>query len=431
VSQLRSQISLAAGVALAVGMVVGSGLFGLPGLALQLGSPQVTAIGWLVGIAASIPLICVFSVLGSRYPSSSGLANYAEQAFGPAAGQAVICVLCGTFPFGIPMLAIIGASYALPFLGLGQGALIPVAFAFVLLGVVFNLAGVRTSNVVNSISLMLMVAAVVALSLLNIDKLTAGADLWFHPDWTNVRITDVWRVSALLFWAFLGWESLSFGLEEFRDPQRTIPWVYMLSFLAVSLLYGLLAATTNGAALAGVPVNQAAGTAMLFPAQWRGVFVVVIVLIVLANTNAWVFGSSRLFFAGGRSGLLPAFMGNTDRRGLPRNSIIAAGICFTFILALQEIFRIELSVIVMIVSQNFLILYFVNLVCFWKITRGALRWAAILPASVSCAFLLSGFDYGIIYPVALLLTGAAIHLFRQRHGGRSVHSTQPAQTSDG
>ena len=314
----------------------------------------------------------------------------------------------------IPALAIIGASYALPFLGLGQAALIPIAFIFVLLSVLFNLAGVKTSNAVNSISLLLMVLAVVSLSLLNISSLIAGANLWLHPDWTNVKVAEVWRISALLFWAFVGWESLSFGLEEFRNPQRTIPWVYMLSFAAVSLLYGLLAATTNGAALAGVPVDQTAGTAMLFPPLWRSAFTMVIVLIVLANANAWVFGSSRLFFAAGKSGLLPAFIGHTDQRGLPRNAIIAAGICFTIILGLQEVFHIDLAIIVMIVSQNFLVLYLVSLFCYWKVTRGAMRWVVTLPALASCTFLLSGFNFGIIYPVALLLGGAAIHRCRQR-----------------
>lgn len=419
--QLRPRISLAAGVGLAVGMVVGSGLFGLPGLALQGGSAQTAALGWLIGIVASVPLIWVFAVLGRRYPSSAGLAKYAEEALGPAAGNAVVFVLCGTFPFGIPALAIIGASYALPFLGLGHEYINIAAFAFVFLAVSFNLAGIRTSTIVNGISLFLMVLAVVSLGILHSESLVAGFGLWVHPDLTNVNAADVWRTSALLFWAFVGWESLSFGLEEFRNPQRTIPWVYMLSFAAVALLYGVLAATTNGAALAGIPVDQTAGTAMLYPPAWRGAFTVVIVLIVLANANAWVFGSSRLFFAAGKSGLLPATIGTTDRRGLPRNAIIAAGLCFTAILGLQDIFQIDLAFIVMIVSQNFLVLYLVCLLCYWKVTRGAVRWVVALPSLASCAFLLSGFSYGILYPLALFVTGAAIHCHRRRkanqHGG--------------
>jgi amino acid transporter len=33
----------------------------------------------------------------------------------------------------------------------------------------------------------------------------------------------VWNVTALLFWAFLGWENLSFSLGEMKDPERMFP----------------------------------------------------------------------------------------------------------------------------------------------------------------------------------------------------------------
>ena len=166
IPRLRPQISLLAGVALAIGMVVGSGLFGLPGLALQAGSPQEAAVGWLVAAMASVPLVWVFAVLGARFASAAGLAYYAEIALGPSAAFAVSSVLLGTFALGVPGLAMIGASYALPFLGLEATALLPIAAVFILLAVLFNIAGVKTSNAVNCLSLLLMVLAIVLLGFL-------------------------------------------------------------------------------------------------------------------------------------------------------------------------------------------------------------------------------------------------------------------------
>jgi amino acid transporter len=415
IPRLRPQISLLAGVALAIGMVVGSGLFGLPGLALQAGSPQEAAVGWLVGAMASVPLVWVFAVLGARFASAAGLAYYAEIALGPSAAFAASSVLLGTFSLGVPGLAMIGASYALPFLGLEATALLPIAAVFILLAVLFNIAGVKTSIAVNGLSLLLMVLAVVLLGFLHPDELTAGVALWLQPDWSKVNVGEVWRISALLFWAFIGWESLSFGLEEFRDPQRTIRWVYMLSFGVVSLLYGALAAITNGAALSGLPMDRTESAAALVPAEWRNAFTLVIVVIILANANAWVFGVSRLVFAAGKSGLLPATVGRVDRRGLPRNAIILAGAFFALVLGMVKVFHLEIADLVMIVSQNFVVLYLVCLLCYWKVTRGVQRWIVTSLALVSCSFLLVGFNYRILYPIALFVFGIAIHRRQYPH----------------
>jgi amino acid transporter len=408
-SDLRPRISLPAGIALAVGMVVGSGMFGLPGLALQAGSPQVVAMGWLSSALASLPLVAIFAVLGGRYRSSAGLARYAEVALGGWANKAVTAVLCGTFPLGIPALAMIGASYALPFLGAGPDWILPVAALFILLAVLGNLVGIRTSSAINGMSLILMAGIVVSLGGLHADDLARGLGLWLHPDWSDLGPAALWKVSALLFWAFLGWENLSFGLEEFSNPRRTIPRVYILSVLIVFLFYGLLAATMNGAALAGAAVNKTEGIATLVPGPWRLPFTLATIVVILANANAWVFGASRLFFAAGRSGFLSARMGMLDGRGVPRNAILFAGGCFFVIIVVIRVFRLEISDLVLIVSQNFLVLYLACVLCFWKTARGWKRWIITAFAAISCCFLLSGFNSRILYPLGLILAGALRH----------------------
>jgi APA family basic amino acid/polyamine antiporter len=51
----------------------------------------------------------------------------------------------------------------------------------------------------------------------------------------------MWNVTALLFWAFLGWENLSFSLGEMKDPEKNVPRLYWLSFILVAAIYILLA----------------------------------------------------------------------------------------------------------------------------------------------------------------------------------------------
>jgi amino acid transporter len=404
-TELRRRISPFGGTALAVATVVGSGVFGLPGLAVQLSSPQIAAFGWLVCAVACFPLLCVFAILGTRYASAAGISRYAEAALGRRAEYAVTAVLCGTFPLTVPVQSMIGASYALVAAGLDQRALLPLAAMILCVAVSFNLCGVRTTTLVNTVSLSLIVGAVLALGATRPEGVHAGILLWTDPDWSGVTLSQIWKVSALLFWAFLGWENVSFGLEEFKDPQRTIKRVYFGSFVVVIVLYFFLAATVNGASGDDLRVNTTEGIAHLVPPQWRTLFALVTLAVIQATANAWVFAASRLFYSAGRNHLLPEIFAAVDRKGNPRNAVLLVAACCAIVLIVTTVLHLGVQQLVMIVDQNFLVLYLVCIYACWKTGSGLQRWLLTPLALSSCGFLLAGFSYTILYPVLLFVIG--------------------------
>ncbi|RKT27578.1 amino acid/polyamine/organocation transporter (APC superfamily) [Paraburkholderia sp. RAU2J] len=416
---LRRRISLSGGTALAVGMVVGSGIFGLPGLALQLSSPQVAALGWLACTIACFPLLCIFAILGTRYASAAGISRYAEVALGPRAEYAVTAVLCGTFPLTVPAQSLIGASYALIAFGLKHEALLPVAESFLLVAVLFNLGGIRTAALINTTALVLIVATVLALGAMHPSDLLRGMRLWARPDWSSVTFTQLWKVSALIFWAFLGWENVSFCLEEVKDPQRTIKRIYISSYIVVIVLYFLLAATMNGASVGDPSVNVTEGIANLVSPRWRIMFSLMTVAVILATANAWVFSASRLFYAAGRNGLLPEVFARLDPKGSPRNAVFLVAACFAVVLAAATFLHLSASDLVLLSNQNFLILYLVCICCSWKIGHGLSRWLLTPVALLACGFLLAGFNYQVLYPIALLALGSAC--WRSRDARQIAH----------
>lgn len=58
--QLTQTLNLPLSIALAVSTIIGSGLMGLPGLAIDAAGPQGALAAWLVTIVLSIPLMLVF-----------------------------------------------------------------------------------------------------------------------------------------------------------------------------------------------------------------------------------------------------------------------------------------------------------------------------------------------------------------------------------
>lgn len=70
---LNKEINLPRGVALAVGMVLGSGMLGLPGIVVAAVGSRMAIASWLAVILAMVPMVAIFSRLGSRYTTAAGL----------------------------------------------------------------------------------------------------------------------------------------------------------------------------------------------------------------------------------------------------------------------------------------------------------------------------------------------------------------------
>jgi len=425
---LRQTISIGRGLALAVSMVVGSGLLGLPGLALA-ESPAAASAGWIFSVAAVAPLIYVFARLGLRYTSAAGLSRYAQEAVGSWAGHAVTAVLCGTFTVGIPALALIGAAYLQRLLGLSESSIGWLAIAILTAVTLTNIIGVRLASLINTVSLVVLIGMVVLLVVSNLPAAETGIERFGETLGGNLGVsyTAVWGVCALLFWAFLGWENLSFGLEEFKNPRWSIPLVYWLSFGVVSVLYLALGVISVGAVLLGRPVDGPAGVATLAGDGWFGsALIAIMILVILANANAWVFGASRLIYSAGAQRILPGALGRLSHNGIPRVSLVFLLITYTVLILLISISGTSVSTPILVVSQNFLVLYVFSIVAFWRSERGARRWIVTPICALSCAFLLSGFTWWIAYPLGLIIVG----YIAARRRSTEVHKAPDTTTAE-
>src|SRR3989441_11365807 len=87
-AQLRRSLGLVDGLAMVVGIMVGSGIFRTPGLvAAYLGRPSLTFVAWILGgVVALLGALC-FAELSTRHPAAGGKYVYVRDAFGPRAGS--------------------------------------------------------------------------------------------------------------------------------------------------------------------------------------------------------------------------------------------------------------------------------------------------------------------------------------------------------
>lgn len=419
-ADLKKEINLPRGVVLAVGMVLGSGMLGLPGIVVASVGSGMAIVSWIVVILAMIPMIAIFSKLGSCYTTAAGLTEYSRIAFGSWASDATSVLLWGTYAIGIPALAWVGGAYVCSLLDIAQYPWgLVCAFMILLASTVINLFGTRLTALINTVSLWMIAVLICVLVGMHLDLLVLGIrELPTVVDEFNTF--DLITGAGLIVWAFLGWENMSFSAEEFHNPQRDIPMTYWISFIVVSVLYLALAFVVNGAEIVGIHITGASGLTSLLPGSWKNVITVLIVVAILANANSWVLGASRLTFSAGRNGLLPHSFEKIGFNGAPVNALIILQAIYTCVIVIAGLFHLKADDLVSVVSQNFIVLYVASIIAFIKSEReegemSCMSWLIALLSLVLCGIILIGFTWWILYPMVLVLAGVVIHF---RHGRR-------------
>ncbi|URN12316.1 APC family permease [Streptomyces radiopugnans] len=121
-----------------------------------------------------------------------------------------------------------------------------------------------------------------------------------------------------VFFAFTGWEMLSFTTEEYANPRRDFPRVVVISFLVVTTLYVLLAWAVQTRLAEDDPKAASAPIHAVVSAAAPGLAWVVSVLgvvIIAANLVGAVWAASRLVMSSAREGLLPRPLARLSRSG--------------------------------------------------------------------------------------------------------------------
>src|SRR5256885_16055597 len=89
-TDLKRSLKLFDGLAMVVGIMVGSGIFRTPGLvAAQLGRPWLTFVAWGLGGAPAFPGALCFAEPATRHPRAGGKYGNGREGFGSRPGFGV------------------------------------------------------------------------------------------------------------------------------------------------------------------------------------------------------------------------------------------------------------------------------------------------------------------------------------------------------
>src|SRR4051794_35865038 len=338
-------------IMLAIGAVIGAGIFGAIGTAAagQLGpngevirqgaGPALVLSFILLGGACALAGLC-YAELASMIPQAGSAYAYSYATLGElvawiigwdlileyAVGNVAVAISWGDYfntllkGVGVTMPAWLTTGYRTALLSADPAihglldsaphlAGIPIvihvpAFAIVMLITVLLLQGAKESVRANNI---MVVIKLMALALFIAVGATHLHPENLHPFAPN-GFTGIHQGAAIVFFAYIGFDAISTAAEETRDPQRNLP-IGILGGLAIcTVIYVVVGFVLTGM----VPYKELAVADPLARALQLAGFQAVGWIVALgaavsmsAVLLVFQYGQPRIFFAMARDGLLP------------------------------------------------------------------------------------------------------------------------------
>ena len=360
-TELVRGLTLTAAIMIVAGSMIGSGIFRKPAtMAAQLMSPELLLIVWLVaGIITFIGALCNAEVAG-MIDATGGQYVYFQKMYGnfvsylygwsvfaviqTGAGAAIAYVFGEYLGYFIkyPQLPesvqnfslyvpIVGNIFPFAEFGAKVSAILCILF---LTGI--NYVGVIFGGAVQSFVTFIKIASIVLLSFLllasgtgSLANISTGFSM---PASSTSNIISLFGLAiAGAFWAYDGWNNLTFVAGEIKQPQRNVPLGLLFGTLIVVIVYMLV----NVAYLYVLPIEKmaqsplVAATAAEFVFGSKGAILISIAVIIstFGALNGNILSTARVCFAMARNNM---FIKSLDkihpRYATPHTSLVAQGL---------------------------------------------------------------------------------------------------------
>ena len=334
-------------IAFGIGGIIGTGIFVLTGLAAaQHAGPAIVISFVIAGVGCMFAGLC-YSEFAAMVPVCGSAYAYSYATLGEIVAWFVGWNLVLEYMMASSTVAVGWSRYFVAFLDVfhvhlpavltsapfaaaetgnevhSTGAILNLpAVLIVAAATALCYKGIRESAIVNTIIVVIKVSIVVAVIIFGAAYVTPANWVPYIPPNTGTfgqfGWSGIWQASAIIFFAYIGFDGVSTVAQEAKDPARGMP-IGMLGSLAIcTLLYILMSGVMTGL----VPyhdLNDAAPVvAALAPhpqLSWLKFWVIVGALAGLTSVIiTLIIPQARIWLTMSRDGLLPKFFGAVHPR---------------------------------------------------------------------------------------------------------------------
>jgi len=340
---LKKELGFKELLAIAIGGMVGGGIFTILGIAAGMVgflAPFAIALGGVLAGFASYAYV----KLGLYYKDEGGTYSFFKRTFTSHLGGSII----GWFTiFGyISTLAIYSytfSSYAISGFSFGDSELIRKIVAVGILGIfmLINLWSVKGMGEIEDIMVYakLLILTIISFALILFAKTDFNQFvLNMQKDFHSTSFLSVLIVSSVTFVAYEGFELVVNAVNEMKDPDKNIPRAIYWAVGIVSLIYFIVALS----AVFSISLEDlikykesalATGAYSVMGEIGRDFVIFGAILATSSAINSTLFGASRQMAKVAQDGYLPKFL-SKKVNSIPKNAVIAMAFFASFLIFL-------------------------------------------------------------------------------------------------
>jgi amino acid transporter/mannitol/fructose-specific phosphotransferase system IIA component (Ntr-type) len=332
--RLKKELSLLDVYVIALGPMLSSGFFLLPGLAAAKTGPSVVLAYFLAGLLV-LPAMLSMSELATAMPRAGGTYYFLDRSLGPLVGT--------VGGLGTWLVLILKSAFAL----IGMGAYLaliagypmkPVAVGLTAVFVLVNLVGAKQSSGLQRLLVIIVLGFLAVFMVQGLISVMGGEsaqtlrETRFSPFLTHGG-EGLFATIGMVFISYVGLTKVASISEEVKDPDRNLPLGMFLALLTASAVYVvgvfLIVSVIDADVLHDDLTPVASAGKVFFDWLPRPVALGLVVVPALAGLaaagNAGILSASRYPLAMARDNLISPRFARLGRFKTPTLALLATG----------------------------------------------------------------------------------------------------------
>ena len=317
-------------IALGIGAIIGAGLFSLTGIAAaQNAGPAVVLSFVVAGIGCAFAGMC-YSELASMIPVAGSAYTYAYATMGEFIAWIIGWDLILEYAVASAVVAVAWSGYVTEFLKVFNINLPPqftacpfdptpgiinIPAVSIIVGIsILLMLGIKESANVNTVIVVIKLAVVLTFIAVGVHYIKPENHTPFIPPNTGkfgeFGLSGIMRAAGIIFFAYIGFDSVSTAAQESRKPSRDIPIGILGSLIICTILYLAFSFVLTGMVnykQMGAGITPVITAINMTPYPWLQMMIKFGIIMGFTSVIlVMLLGQSRVFYSMSRDGLLPS-----------------------------------------------------------------------------------------------------------------------------
>jgi APA family basic amino acid/polyamine antiporter len=341
-SELHRTLGFWGATGIGIGAIIGTGIFVLIGVASGIAGPAVILSFIIAGFVALLTGLSA-AELSSFIHEAGGSYIYTTKAFGEFPGFVVGWMKSFDYIIGASAVSVGFAAYVMYFIGMPAEttALVIIAAIWPLILMLLNIKGIKEASGTNNLLVGLKILALLIFIIVCATALISRGDYSNYQPFFPHGFSGVMSGAAIIFFAFIGFNTIAVMAEEVKDPEKNVPGAILAAFAVCTLIYIGVSIVAVGVVNWQVLGTSSAPLEFAVKTVTDNIFILQFIALsaLFATTSvimASVMGGSRALFAMARQGVLPKKLSTISDQGVPVYTILICGIMISGIVVVTN-----------------------------------------------------------------------------------------------